>query len=285
MRVYQFRHACALEFYYKTFHNGSVRLLTALVVLVLLGATFLALPSPTRASYSQAYSDYTYAYNQYRSSHDAYLISKSTFATYRTLTAQTDAIDKLRTVLQNRNTLMSVYYDLLQEKMADVPTIDSQSKGTFFNVKESEKKWLNEQKIKIDAAASLEDLNKISGEFEGRYPQMDTETKQAVGSILIAKITGYTNRWDKLSTDLSNELKVIGNDGEDTAGGQRGIISARNKRDLSSTKIDEAKAVLWPRYSSYTIDLLASQQKLIESTQYLREATSYLLEVVKDITG
>lgn len=248
--------------------------------------TFLLLfcPRPVLADYASAYTDYTYNFTKYRDAHNAYDVAKSAYATYRTLTAQQDATTRLRSVLAARDKLMAAYFDLLYEKFLATPALSSGEQNTFFNVKESEKKWLADHQKKLDAASTLDDLNRASADFESRFPQMDTETKQAVGTVLLSKTDVLTTRWDAQANSLTEELKMIAAAGENTGPGQQGIISARNKKELAVNKFDLArKAFAGANYQ--TIDLFSAQQKLTEGTQYLREATQFLQEVVKNITG
>lgn len=256
-----------------------MKYLSALVLLFLFG--FVA---PVRADYNSAYTDYTFNYSKYRDSYNAYQVSKSTYATYKTLTAQTDAISKLKNVIQARDKVMASYYDLLQEKLNATPGIPTDSQNTFFQMKTSEKTWMTDHQKKIDAAATLDDLNSASADFESHYPQFDSETKQAVGMILIAKETNLATRWETLATGVSDKLKAINLSGENTTLGERDVISARNKKDLTMTDLTAAQTMLVPQNNQKT-DLFAAQQKLSEANQYLKEGTSYLIEIIKGITG
>lgn len=243
-------------------------------------------PVPVLADYQKAYTDYTYSFSQYRASYNDYQVAKSSYSTYKTLTSQSEAITKLRTVLQARNDLVSAYYDLLQEKLLATPNILDDQRNTFFKMKESEKQWMATHKKKVDAASSLEDLNSVAAEFESRYPQMDSETKQAIGMVLLSKEAAISSRWETVTSQVSDQLKVINSTGEETVVGERGIIAARNKKELADTKIGQAREIFFPKNNAYPrIDLFSAQQRLTESLQYLREGTNYLVEIIKNITG
>ncbi len=256
-----------------------MKLISALVLLVLFFVV-----APVRADYASAYTDYTFNYSKYRDSYNAYQVSKSTYTTYKTLTAQTDAIAKLKTVIQARDKVMASYYDLLQEKLNATTGIPSDSQATFFQMKTSEKSWMADHQKKIDAAATLDDLNLASSVFESHYPQFDSETKQVVGMVLIAKETNLAARWDVLATGVSDKRKEINLAGENTTLGERDVISARNKKDLTMTDITAVQTMLIPQNNQKT-DLFGAQQKLSEANQYLKEGTNYLLEIIKGITG
>ncbi|MCL4397511.1 hypothetical protein M1403_00535 [Patescibacteria group bacterium] len=228
--------------------------------------------SPALADYNSAYSTYTANYSKYREAYSNYQIAKSTYGTYKTLTAQQEAISKLQLVLQSRDDLISSYYDLLATR------VPANYQDTFSKISDSEKNWLSDHGKKISAASTLDDLNSASDEFENRYPQMDAETKQAIKAVLIAKENPLLSRWDTLAGQISDELKNISAAGENTGIGERGVITARNKKELAVAKMNEAQ-------NTKATDLFGAQQKLTESLQYLREATGYLNEVLQGITG
>ena len=250
----------------------------------LLSAACCLLPAPVYADYQSAYNDYSYNYTVYRNTYNDYQVSKSTFLTYHTLTSQNDAIDKMRAVLKARDQVMLVYYNLLQEKLNATPGVEESVKITFGKIKESEKNWLTDHQKKIEAANSLEDLNSASAEFENRYPQMDTETKQAVGEILLAKENNLGGQVDQFINNLNTKLTKIRQAGEATTFADRGIINTKNKLELFRTKLTQSREVFYSKNSG-KIELFTGQQKLLEANQYLREAVNFLSEIIKSYTG
>lgn len=242
------------------------------------------LASPVHADYQRAYQDYVYNYGAYRNSYNEYTVAKSTYQTYRTLTAQNEAINKFRAVLKNRATVMVVYYDLLQEKLNSAPGVVDSDKSTFNGIKESEKNWLAGHQKKIDAAGSLEDLNSVSQEFDSRYSQMDLETRQTVGKILLSKEVDLKGQLDLIFNNLDTKLKEMRTEGVNTTTQDRGVISSKNKLELFNQKVDEGKAIFFPERNDQ-IDIFKGQQRLTEANQYLRETVNYLLEVIKSVTG
>lgn len=248
---------------------------------------FLLSPSIAFADFNSAYQDYTYTNQLYRTTVNEYQIAKSSYQTYRTLTAQNEAINKFQKVLKARNQVMTVYYDLLQEKMNSTVGVSSDSKNTFNSIRLSEEAWLLDHQKKIDAAASLEDLNSVSTEFNQRYSQMDTETKQAIGTIELAKVATLKGNVDVLVERLSGRISDINKSGEDTSFASRGLISARNKLQLYSYNFEAARNSFYPQksYGNDSINLFIGQSQLSGAKQYLSETLTLLLEIINNITG
>lgn len=237
------------------------------------------------ADYQSAHSDYAYNYSLYRAAHNDYQVAKSSYSTYKTLASQNEAIKRMRTVLQTRDRVVSVYFDLLQEKLNQTLGVEEETRNTFSNIRASEKSWLASHETKIEAAGGLADLNSVSAEFEARFGQMDRETKQAVGNVLLGKEAVMLNKLEDLLSDLGDKIKEMRDSGEKTSSLERGMINIRDKVGLHKEKIDQGKKVFFGVDSEGKIDVFAGQQKLSEANQYLREAGSFLRELVKSITG
>ena len=263
------------------------KLLPTLVFILIFFLSAIRYPLSANADFNSAYQDYTYTNQLYRTAVNEYQIAKSSYQTYRTLTAQNEAINKFQKVLKARNQVMTVYYDLVQEKMNSTIGVSSDSKNTFNSIRLSEEAWLSDHQKKIDAAASLEDLNSVSTEFDQRYSQMDTETKQAIGTIELAKVATLGRDVDLLVERLSGRISDINKSGEDTSFASRGLISARNKLQLYSYNFDAARNSFYPQksYGNESINLFSGQRQLSGAKQYLSETITLLLEIINNITG
>ncbi len=252
-----------------------------IVVCLLFCSVFLA--TPVSADFAKAYQDYLYNNTLYKENYTNYQVAKSTFLTYRTNSAENDAIIALRKVLQSRNQLMVVYYDLLFEKLLVTPGISDDYKTTFGSIRTSEQTWLAANKLKIEAAATLLDLNSVSGEFEGRYRQMDSETKQALGSVLLAKERVLREEVNAAVASVGGQLTAMDLAGEDTTIYKRNLIGTQNKLELFDEKMGSAQKTLI-RPIGEPVEVFQGQQQLAEANQYLRDMVSSLLEIIRLIT-
>lgn len=256
-----------------------------LLIILLLTANCHLLKVPVFADYRSAQKDYVYQYSQYRNAYDSYQVTKSAYLTYRTLTAQNEATNQMRQVLQIRNNVISSYYNLLQEKLNLADNLTLQAKSTFSDIKKSEISWLNDYQKRLDAPSSTEDLNGVAGDFESRFPQMDLETKQTIGTILLTKELNLKNKVVAIIADFDSQLTRIRQDGEDTSIWDRYLLITKNKLDLHEKKYSEAKTIFYPLESrASNINIFSGQQRLTEANQYLREIMTNLLEIVRSIT-
>lgn len=243
--------------------------------------TFYIFVPLVHADYNQAYSDYQFNYSQYRKSYQDFTVSKSTFLTYKTLTTQNEAIEKMRKVLTDRSNIVSAYLNLVQEKMAQGEGISISELSTFKKIVLAQDSWLNGHQKQIAAAATLEDLNDISANFDTRYPQILNETKKAIGTILISKNDFAYSKMPDFFTRTEMILNRLPGVGEDNLSGLRGLSVAKSKAQLWETKRTETMSLLTPKQYSYneSVDLFKAQQLLLNGLQYLKESSNFLKEI------
>lgn len=252
-----------------------------LTVLSLCALSFLLLASSVLADYQKAYQDYTFQSSQYKDTYNQFLVARSSYQTYGTLTSQQEAIDKFKGVLKSRNQIVSSYYNLLQEKLNESASVSGEQRTTFDKIRLSEAQWLSDNQVKVDAAASLDDLNAVSGEFQSRYPQMLGEGKQAIGMVLLAKEVNLRGQVQAIFDNLTLKVTEIRTSGEDTSVWNRWLFSAQNKLILHDQKIAEVNKQI---SLANNIDLFKTQQTLSEANQYLRETLTQLQEIINAIT-
>ncbi len=238
------------------------------------------------ASYKQAYDDYHNEYSAYRQAYQDFIVASSTYNTYKTLLTQNTAMEKMRVVLIKRDLVVSAYFQAVIEKMRETEGFSADSLNTFSGIVAAETAYLNDHQREINSAANIEDLNKVSGDFDDKYKTIEEEMKKAIGSILLAKIDLQAAKVDDLSARVNDTLTGLQNNGHDVLSWQRGLITARGKIDLYQTKRDAAQEVFSPQnsyYSNQEISLMSGQKFLAEGQQYLHEAGNFLLEIMNSL--
>jgi hypothetical protein len=253
--------------------------------LLFLLISFLLSPLPVRADYASAYVSYGSAWENYRAAHGSYQVARSSYRTYGTLESQNAAITSFRSALKARSNLQSAYLDLITAKMQETPGVTPTEVETQTKIAAGQKEWFTGHQSKIDAAASLEDLNAVSKEFSDRYPQMSLETRQAVGTILLAKEIVLGQQVSAYTDSLGNQIGVLRSTGEDTVNWDRGLLSARNKIALVESKLAVARTAFFPERRYEAVDVFDGQRRLTEANQYLRETINYCREILNAITG
>ena len=165
--------------------------------------------------------------------------------------------------------------------------ITDEQKNTFNKMKTSQKTWLNDYNVRIDSASSIEDLNSISTEFDSRYSSMLGEGKQLIATIVLAKESIVRGDIDNLYASISGKVNDIRNEGENTILWDRWLLSAKNRLEIQTNKINQANKLAYPESApnSNNIDLSKIQTALSEANQYLKETLIQLKEILNAITN
>ena len=262
-----------------------MKILPAVLLFVILSFQFLGV-NAVKADYNQTYSDYQFLYSQYRKSFDEYTVAKATYQTYRTLTTQNDALEKMRTTLTDRANIVGAYLNLIYDKMTVSEGIPLNELTSYAKIKSAQESWLSSHKKLISGAATLEDLNAISHDFDTRYLQIKDQTNKAVAIILLSKNDYAYAKMPDLFNRLQAQLSRLPAAGEDNLTHLRGLDVARSKAQLWEDKRAEILTVMNPKQYSYqqALDIGKIQNLLFGGLQYLKESTSYLNEIVGSIT-
>ncbi|MEK7565632.1 MAG: hypothetical protein AAB506_01130 [Patescibacteria group bacterium] len=237
---------------------------------------FLFLISPVHASYPQSYSDYQFQYSQYRLAYQNYQIAKSAFLTYKTLSTQNEALEKMRHTLLKRTDVLTAYLTLIWEKMAITESLDKETANAFQGIAQKEQAWLTDNQKKISAASNMADLNTAADEFTSRHSQISKEANLGITQILFAKTNLTYSKSGDFFGRVSETLSRLENLGEDTTFYRRGLSSAQAKADLYLDKKEAA---------GKETELIRTQKTLQEGLEYIRESTNNLKEILNTITG
>lgn len=257
------------------------------VLMLLLLYTVCRTPYTILADSPSALSDYNKQYDLYRQNYSSYVTSKNKWLTYRTLDSNQEALTNGKIFLKQRVTVVISYLNMLKQRVQDASGFETEEKNLIFSKLNVEQTWLFDHLLKYDSAATLNDLERLSGQFEDRYTSViQYISLQTAGEILYNKERTQNNLLLDIFNRLEQKLPVISASGQDITLAQRWLLQAKNKNELASGKKDDSLALL---NSLRGVNPIAQYNQalfnLSESNQYLKEAVSYLTEVVKNITG
>ncbi|MCL5676220.1 MAG: hypothetical protein M1120_03795 [Patescibacteria group bacterium] len=239
------------------------------------------------ADSQSALTNYNTQYDLYRQNYNSYLTSKNKWLTYQTMTSNQEALTNGKIFLKQRVVVVLAYLDLLRNRVNESDGLNQDDKNLLLSKINVEESWLNDHLTKYDSAATLNDLQQLSGQFEDRYTgviqyvALNTagEVISAKEKVLNIRLTDIINRLDALIPEVANS-------GQDTSVASRWLLSAKNKNELASSKQDETQSALNSLRGQNPGTLYGQGLfSLSESNQYLIEAASYLNEVLKNITG
>lgn len=234
-----------------------------------------------QASSKQAYEDYLYQYNLYRQAHQEYILAKNKFLTYKTLSAKTDALDKTKKILWQRNEALIAYLQLLSERVGESEKISPQNQNTYYSLINQEISWLRDHNTQIASAINLSDVSNISQKMEERFIDIKILSYKTTGLILTSEQISLHQQINNQRQAINDKISHIKAEGGDVTTLERWLIDAQSKEFLSSQKIQQATAQFNNLSAKKTDEEFgAAKQLLIESHQYLKEEFSNLKEII-----
>jgi len=264
------------------------RFLFSIVFVFLLCTIYQILNTSTIWADSQSsLSDYNKQYDLYRQNYSSYVTSKNKWLTYRTLDSNQGALINGKIFLKQRITVVTAYLNLLKERVTQSNGFSQEAKDLIFSKLNVEQTWLSDHILKYDSAATLNDLEQLSGQFEDRYAGViQYISLQTAGEIISNKEAVLNSQLLDVINRLGQKLPEISASGQDITIAQRWLLQAQNKQELSQGKQDDSLTLFNSlRGVNPVTQYNQALFNLTESNQYLKEAVSYLTEVVKNITN
>lgn len=236
--------------------------------------------------FNRALQDYLYNYNLYRSAHIGYVSAKSEYLTYKTLSAQTRALEATRKMLDSRAQALKTYLTALRMKLKETTGVTNYQQNLQYLKLDNEVTWLNLHQEALPSPGTIEDLIKISSELEKRYSSIEVLSYQTLGTILGGKENDLREKINDQVSKTENKIEEIKAAGEDVSLLERWLIEIKQKITRSEEKQREAEQILISMKSNERDKKKIfdkAQLTFEESNQYLKEAVSNLYEIIREI--
>lgn len=265
-------------------HFLSIFCLLILFSIATLLNSYIAISAQT-FDFNRAYQDYLYNLNLYRTSHLAYLSARNEYLTYKTLTAETRALETTREMLKNRAEVLKTYLTALRMKLAETTGITNYQQNMQYLKLDNEVTWLSSHKESLSSPGSIADLLKVSSQLEEKYPGIELLSYQTLGTILAGKENSLREKVEAQAKKTEEKIAQMKKEGEDVAKLERWLLEARKKITRSEEKQTEGENILKTIKSTEKEkkrEFNKAQLALGEANQYLKEAISFLSETIRE---
>ena len=254
------------------------------VVIVILSIGFI-LHSPVNATSQQAYQDYLYQFDIYRQNYSDFQVAQNEYQKFQSLTAQTDALNKTKTMLSQRDQLLRSYLLLLDERLREDQGLAPATKQTYEALLQNEATFLASHAQLISAIGSIDDATQVSRQLESHYMILQVSIRQILIGLALGQLSILNNFY---KTDLQTAQSLINtyssnftSDKQQTI--NRWILEIQNKQVLFQQKYDALVAA----NAQFTADDQNSldqkfgdlSSQINDARQYLLEGSSYLIEL------
>ncbi len=265
------------------------KLLALSVLLIVFVVSAALLPQRVVATSQQAYQDFLYQFDLYRQSYSDFQVSKNEYEKFQSLPAQTDALNRTKTMLAGRDQLLRSYLLLLDEKLTEDQGLTASTKVLYQTLVRNEASFLADDANKITAVASIPDAEQASSNLESHYNILQSSVKQILIGLALGQLSllskYYDNNVSLAQTLIASYSGSMTPDKQQTV--NRWILQIKNKRSFYQQKYDEINAEdtnLSARDSQDLDDKYNTMtQGLADARQYLVEGASYLVELKNEL--
>ncbi|QQG41927.1 MAG: hypothetical protein HYV90_01280 [Candidatus Woesebacteria bacterium] len=144
----------------------------AVLTTLVLGSLYLVLSTSIHAQtfdFNKAYQDHLYNLTLYNQAYSDYQDAKNSYLANKTLSLKEDARQKTLNMLRSRDQMMTVYMQMLKQKIVEDKGLSGEDKNNIFVKIDSEVDWYKSDKEKYNSNDSLETLFSRSDEARARY--------------------------------------------------------------------------------------------------------------------
>lgn len=233
--------------------------------------------------YNQSRLDYQTQYSKYREILLEYRSARSEYLTYKTLVAQTRAVYVTQQFLTARQGVIMNYLQMLQARMGEAGTyLDQELVKMIDNQIQGQLEFHQSQPVAIEAAATLEDLVKISSKIDNNIATVNAIGLQTQALVLDSRMQEYQANTGNLMGFATEQIRRIAKEGQkDTTDVDRWLLEAEQKYNLAMQGLSQTKEKIDgiksdKQYEAYRTDLK-------KAAQYLKETNKLLNEIVVNL--
>ena len=239
-----------------------------------------------RATSNQAYQDYLYQYDQYRIKLNNFKVARTEYLKFKTLLAETTALDTVKAMMMQRNSLLRSYLLLLTEKLNENQGITTTDKQLYQTLIQNENTFLVNHTQLISSIGSISDATDVSKQLESHYLVLYAGIRQTLTTLSLGELmklnTMYKNTFEDLRTIVDLNKQTVTPEKQSTI--DRWLLQINNKQNLYQQKVEQImtsnsqlKGNTQPEMDERFVTI---QNNLNEAKQYLSEGASFMQELL-----
>jgi hypothetical protein len=271
---------------YSMYYNGYM---TRFGIIIF--SLFILLSSSTHvfADSDQSYKDYLYQADVYRTKYNQFAVAKNEYDKFNTLTSQSTALEKAKSMMVERDIMLKSYLQLLTDKLNENNGISDSDRQLYQEIINNENAFLDKHRQLSDAIASISDASTVSNNLTSHYIVLSTSIEQIIVELQIGNLTVNSRKFDQTLAQIDNFIQnnrmILAVPKQTII--DRWMVSIKNKRNLYQQKIDQIsqdnyalKVTTQDELNKKSLDFTRG---IGETRTYLLEGTSYINELMNVI--
>jgi len=225
---------------------------------------------------SKYQNDLSYQQHLYNQSYDLYLQKKNIHQQYQSIATEKELINIIKDTIQNRNSLLIAYLNLINAKLDTYKFQDTSSSTTSIQqVLNQQNLWLRNQSSKITSITNKSQLDQYNQQFSQNY-------KQIQQYIHNAQIQTQVNHQNLIISQIKNLLLKIKASPNFDNQAQNWITEIESQLNHSIDFLSQARLQIkienLPSYQDYS-NLYQDAKPLLDTSK------QNLIKVIENISG
>lgn len=256
----------------------------ALAIVILAASAFI--PRPVYAASTTAYNDYLYQYDQYRTRLNEFKVARTEYIKFKTLTSESTALEKTKSMMTQRNLLLTTYLQYLLEKLNEDQGLSTSDKQLYRALLQNELTFLNGHSNLLPSIGSISDAVTVSKQLESHYALLMVTVRQTIVALTLGQLEAVNTQYlttYRAASDLVNTSRATTTP-QKQGTLDRWLLQINNKQNLYAQKRDEvsmANSALKGKTLEETDNAYRKmRQTMAEGRQYLSEGSAFMKELV-----
>ncbi len=254
--------------------------LLAIIVILLTPISFVS------ATAEKAYQDYLFQYDQYRLKLNNFKVARTEYLKFKTLLAETTALDTVKSMMIQRNSLLRSYLLLLTEKLNENKGLTVIDRQLYQKLIQNENSFLANHSQLIGSIGSISDATDISKQLESHYLVLYAGIRQTLTALSLGELMKidkqYTTNFEDLRKLTDQNKTSVTPEKQSTI--DRWLLQINNKQNLYQQKIEQIMTANSQLKGNTQLEMdelfMTIQKNLSEAKQYLSEGTSFMQELI-----
>lgn len=259
--------------------KAILSLITVLIILL----TPITLVSATA---EKAYQDYLFQYDQYRLRLNNFKVARTEYLKFQTLLAETTALDTVKAMIIQRNSLLRSYLLLLTEKLNENQGLTAIDKQLYQTLIQNENAFLVNHTQLVSSIGSPSDATDVSKQLESHYLVLYAGIRQTLTSLSLGELmklnTQYKNSFDELRKLADMNKSLVTPEKQSTT--DRWLLQINNKQNLYQQKVEQIMTSNSQLKGNTQLEMdelfVKIQNNLNEAKQYLNQGAPFMQELL-----
>lgn len=245
--------------------------------------------------FDQARETYGLSLESYNRAHNDYVRARAQYFQFDTLTAQNNAKEATRKMLQERDQVIIDYLEAIRKRILATQGIEQFRVDGMIATIDDEQSWLRNHKDNLGSAGTLEDLVEDSDEAGDRWFALQPAIYTMLSEIPYGRVNTFQERLDEIFTRTREKVIEIRNEERPEYQLEvdkleridrmifetEGRIQRSNDGHFDTRSEIDNLGKRKGKYDREYSDIIIS---LAESTQELKEASLFMKEILREIS-